>query len=64
MSCASFGSGASAASWPQVAVDFARDTGYKTARGFIPEQNEPALSFFSAVAPLVQVQGGQFHFEL
>ncbi|MEX2239014.1 MAG: GNAT family N-acetyltransferase [Dehalococcoidia bacterium] len=48
----------------QVAVEFAREAGYETGRGFIPESNEEALSFFSAVAPLVQVQGGQFHFEL
>jgi GNAT superfamily N-acetyltransferase len=48
----------------QIAVDFARDAGYEAVRGFIPEDNEPALSFFSAVAPLVQLQGGRFHFEL
>ena len=48
----------------QIAVDFAREAGYSAARGFVPEENEEALSFFSAVAPLVQLQGGQFHFEL
>ena len=49
----------------QISVDFAREAGYTSVRGFVPEENEEALSFFSAVAPLVQLQqGGQFHFEL
>ncbi|MPZ23706.1 MAG: GNAT family N-acetyltransferase [Dehalococcoidia bacterium] len=48
----------------QVAVEFARQNGFRAVRGFIPEENEEALSFFSAVAPLVQVQAGQFDFEL
>lgn len=48
----------------QVAVDYARELGYEAAHGYIPEENEEALSFFSAVAPLVQVQSGRFHFEL
>lgn len=48
----------------QVATECARELGYEAAHGYIPEENEEALSFFSAVAPLVQVQGGRFHFEL
>lgn len=37
-------------------VEFARDQGYAKLRGTIPGENQPALSFFSSVGPIVQVQ--------
>ena len=45
-------------------TEFARDTGYKKLRGTIPASNEPALSFFSAIGPIVQLEGGGMGYAL
>jgi L-amino acid N-acyltransferase YncA len=48
----------------RVAIDFARDAGYTRLQGTIPSDNEPALSFFSAVGPIAAVEGGGMRYEL
>jgi ribosomal protein S18 acetylase RimI-like enzyme len=45
-------------------TDVARDAGYAKLRGTIPSKNEPALSFFSAIGPIVQLGGGGMGYEL
>ena len=45
-------------------AEFARDAGYKKLRGTIPASNEPALSFFSSIGPIVRLQGGDMGYEL
>ena len=45
-------------------TEYARDVGYAKLRGTIPGSNEPALSFFSAVGPIVQLEGGGMGYEL
>ena len=46
------------------ATNFAREQGYRRFRGTIPADNETALSFFSAVGPLVRLEGGDMRYEL
>jgi ribosomal protein S18 acetylase RimI-like enzyme len=45
-------------------VEFARDAGYKKLRGTIPVSNDQALSFFSAIGPIVQLEAGSMGYEL
>lgn len=45
-------------------IDFARDAGYKRIRGRLPERNEPALSFLSALGALVPMSNPEMRFEL
>jgi len=47
-----------------MATDHARTLGYKRLRGLIPEQNEPALSFFSDIGSLAQMVGQGMQYEL
>lgn len=46
------------------AIEFARDNGYTKLQGTIPNENEPALSFFSAVGPIAALEGGGMRYEL
>lgn len=48
----------------ELGLAFARDAGYTKLRGTIPANNEPALSFFSSIGPIVQVAGGGIVYEL
>jgi ribosomal protein S18 acetylase RimI-like enzyme len=48
----------------RAAIEFARDAGYTKVQGTIPSENEPALSFFSAVGPIAAVEGGGMRYEL
>lgn len=48
----------------RLAIEFARDAGYTRLQGTIPNENEPALSFFSAVGPIAAVEGGGMRYEL
>jgi ribosomal protein S18 acetylase RimI-like enzyme len=48
----------------RAAIEFARDAGYTRLQGTIPAENEPALSFFSAVGPIAAVEGGSMRYEL
>jgi RimJ/RimL family protein N-acetyltransferase len=45
-------------------LDFAREAGYKRVRGRLPANNEPALSFLSALGALVPLQNPEMRFEL
>ncbi len=45
-------------------AEFAKSTGFTKLRGTIPAYNEPALSFFSAIGPIVQLSGGGMAYEL
>lgn len=45
-------------------IEFARNAGYTKLRGTIPVSNEPALSFFSAIGPIVQLEAGGMGYEL
>jgi RimJ/RimL family protein N-acetyltransferase len=45
-------------------VDFARDRGYRRIRGRLPEGNEPALSFLSAIGAMVPLRNPNMTFEL
>lgn len=45
-------------------VEFARDRGYKRVRGRLPEGNEPALSFLSAIGAMVPLRNPEMTFEL
>ncbi len=47
-----------------MATDFARAAGYQRVRGTLPEENEPALSFFSDIGSLAQVVGQGMEYEL
>lgn len=47
-----------------VALDFARERGYLRIRGRLPEHNEPALSFLSAIGALVPMTNPGATFEL
>ncbi len=46
------------------ALAFARDRGYKRIRARLPENNEPALSFLSAIGALVPLKSPGTSFEL
>ena len=48
----------------RVAIEFAQDAGYTRLQGTIPSDNEPALSFFSAVGPIAALEGGGMRYEL
>ena len=43
---------------------FARERGYKSIRGRLPEGNEPALSYLSAIGAMVPFTNPGAHFEL
>lgn len=45
-------------------VDFARDRGYRRIRGRLPDGNEPALSFLSAIGAMVPLRNPNMSFEL
>ncbi len=45
-------------------TDWAREAGYKSLRGTIPEGNEPALSFFGDFASMAQIVGQGMEYEL
>lgn len=45
-------------------VEFARDKGYARIRGRLPEGNEPALSFLSAIGAMVPLRNPKMRFEL
>ncbi len=47
-----------------MALERAREAGYKKLRGTLPPDNEPALSFFGEVGSLAQVVGGGMQYEL
>lgn len=46
------------------AIEIARENGYTKLHGTIPGDNEPALSFFSAVGPIAAIEGGNMRYEL
>lgn len=48
----------------RIGTEFAREAGYAKLRGTIPGGNEPALSFFSSVGPIVQLEAGAMGYEL
>jgi ribosomal protein S18 acetylase RimI-like enzyme len=45
-------------------TEFAREAGYTKIRGTIPSRNAPALSFFSAIGPIVRLESGGMGYEL
>ena len=45
-------------------TDWAREAGYKSLRGTIPEGNEPALSFFGDFASMAQIVGQGMEYQL
>ena len=45
-------------------TDWAREAGYKSLRGTIPEGNEPALSFFGDFASMAQIVGQGMEYKL
>ena len=45
-------------------VDFARENGYRRIRGRLPDGNEPALSFLSAIGAMVPLRNPNMSFEL
>lgn len=45
-------------------VDFARENGYRRIRGRLPDGNEPALSFLSAIGAMVPLRNPSMSFEL
>ncbi len=45
-------------------AEFAGEGGYAKLRGTIPASNEPALSFFSSIGPIVRLEGGGMGYEL
>jgi putative acetyltransferase len=47
-----------------MALEFARNAGYRKVRGTLPRNNEAALAFFSEVGALAQVVGAGMHYEL
>jgi ribosomal protein S18 acetylase RimI-like enzyme len=47
-----------------MALEFARNAGYRKVRGTLPENNEAALSFFSEIGALAQVVGAGMQYEL
>jgi GNAT superfamily N-acetyltransferase len=48
----------------RTAFRWARDYGYKRVKGYIPEGNEAALSFYSSLSPLVPLDATGIEFEL
>jgi putative acetyltransferase len=47
-----------------MALEFARNAGYRKVRGTLPAGNEAALSFFSEIGALAQVVGAGMQYEL
>lgn len=47
-----------------MALEFARNAGYRKVRGTLPKGNEAALSFFSEIGALAQVVGAGMQYEL
>jgi GNAT superfamily N-acetyltransferase len=45
-------------------LEFARERGYRRIRGRLPEGNEPALSFLSAIGAMVPLRNPEMTFEL
>jgi len=45
-------------------IAFARDRGYRRIRGRLPDGNEPALSFLSAIGAMVPLRNPNMSFEL
>jgi GNAT superfamily N-acetyltransferase len=45
-------------------LEFAREHGYKRIRGRLPDGNEPALSFLSAIGAMVPLRNPEMTFEL
>lgn len=45
-------------------LEFARDKGYRRIKGRLPEGNEPALSFLSAIGAMVPLRNPSMTFEL
>ncbi|MCA9821226.1 MAG: GNAT family N-acetyltransferase [Dehalococcoidia bacterium] len=45
-------------------IAFARDKGYRRIRGRLPDNNEPALSFLSAIGAMVPLRNPDMTFEL
>jgi GNAT superfamily N-acetyltransferase len=45
-------------------IEFARDRGYRRIRGRLPDGNEPALSFLSAIGAMVPLRNPSMTFEL
>ncbi len=45
-------------------IEFARDKGYRRIRGRLPDGNEPALSFLSAIGAMVPLRNPDMTFEL
>lgn len=45
-------------------LEFAREKGYKRIRGRLPDDNEPALSFLSAIGAMVPLRNPSMTFEL
>ncbi|MGB4863621.1 MAG: GNAT family N-acetyltransferase [Tepidiformaceae bacterium] len=45
-------------------VEFARQRGYRRIRGRLPDGNEPALSFLSAIGAMVPLRNPDMSFEL
>jgi GNAT superfamily N-acetyltransferase len=48
----------------EYALDWARERGYRRVRGRLPHDNEPALSFLSAIGALVPLRNPDMRFEL
>jgi RimJ/RimL family protein N-acetyltransferase len=48
----------------RLALDFARDRGYRRIRGRLPAGNEVALSFLSSIGALVPIYNPNMRFEL
>ena len=45
-------------------IEFAREKGYRRIRGRLPDGNEPALSFLSAIGAMVPLRNPSMTFEL
>ncbi|MGD9932537.1 MAG: N-acetyltransferase family protein [Dehalococcoidia bacterium] len=45
-------------------IEFARQKGYRRIRGRLPDGNEPALSFLSAIGAMVPLRNPEMSFEL
>jgi GNAT superfamily N-acetyltransferase len=45
-------------------IEFARERGYRRIRGRLPDGNEPALSFLSAIGAMVPLRNPNMSFEL
>lgn len=48
----------------RVGTEYAKSAGFAKLRGTIPGNNQGALSFFSAVGPIVHLEGGGMGYEL